>query len=91
MIEPFDIEIGDETYAVFPEEDEMYTIFKDGIEYVKIQKDTDGIWLKLDDETETPLFGHDEEVNNIGKAIVIYQESNGADDDEELDEEEDGE
>lgn len=41
MIEPFDIEIGELTYAVFPEEDEIYTIFKDGIEYVKIQKDTE--------------------------------------------------
>ena len=38
MQEPFDIEIGPVTYSVFPEEDDMYTIFKDGIEYVKIQK-----------------------------------------------------
>jgi hypothetical protein len=86
-IDPFDIEVGETNYAIFPEEDEIYTIFKNGVEYLKIQKDTEGIWLKLDSETEMPLFGSDEEVNNIGKGIVLYQE-NGSDEDEE-DEEED--
>jgi hypothetical protein len=88
MIEPFDIEIGEIVYAIFPEEDEMYTIFKDGIEYVKIQKDTEGIWLKLDPETEMPMFGNDEEINNIGKGIVLYQENGGGDNEEEDEEEE---
>lgn len=86
MIEPFDIEIGELTYAVFPEEDEMYTIFKDGIEYAKIQKDTEGIWLKLDPETEMPMFGNDEEINNIGKGIVLYQENGGGDEGDEEEE-----
>jgi hypothetical protein len=89
MIEPFDIEIGETVYAVFPEEDNIYTIFKGGIEYAKIQKDTDDVWLKLDNETEMPLFGNDEEINNIGKGIVLYQENGGGDDEEdEIDEEE---
>ncbi|RKR84232.1 hypothetical protein BDD43_4462 [Mucilaginibacter gracilis] len=87
MIEPFDIEIGETVYAVFPEEDEIYTIFKDGIEYVKIQKDTEGIWLKLDPETEMPTFGSDEEINNIGKAIILYQENGGGDEEDEDEEE----
>lgn len=68
--DPFDIEIAGVDYAVFPEEEDTYLIFKDGVEYVKIIKDTDTTWLKLDPETETPLFGMDEEVNEIGKQIV---------------------
>lgn len=73
MKEPFDIEIFNRSYAVFPEEDDTYTIFKEGIEYLHIQKDTETTWLKLDPETGTHLFGLDEEVNLIGKAINDYQ------------------
>jgi hypothetical protein len=76
MEEPFDIEIGPITYSVFPEEDDMYTIFKDGIEYVKIQKDTEQQWIKLDSETEMPTFETDTEINLIGKEIIIYQAEN---------------
>jgi len=76
MKEPFDIEMGVVTYSIFPEEDGIYTIFKDGEEYVKIQKDTEQQWLKLDPETEMPLFGIDEEINTIGREIVIYQAEN---------------
>jgi hypothetical protein len=67
--EPFDINLGKIVYSVFPEEDGVYTIFKDGIEYIKIQKDTEQVWLKLDPETDLPLFGEDEEVDRIGVAI----------------------
>lgn len=67
--EPFDIEIENIVYAVFPEEKDVYLVFKDGIEYVKIIKDTDTTWLKLDPETELPLFGMDEEINAIGAEI----------------------
>jgi len=76
MQEPFDIEIGPVTYAVFPEGNDMYTIFKEGAEYVTIQKDTEEQWLKLDPETELPLFGTDEEANAIGREIIIYQAEN---------------
>ena len=67
--EPFDIEIGDIVYSVFPEEEDMYIIFKDGKEYVKIIKDTETAWLKLHPETELPMFGMDEEINAIGAKI----------------------
>jgi hypothetical protein len=73
MQEPFDLEIGDITYSVFPEEEDMYTIFKDGVEYIKIQKDSESHWLKLDEDTDLPLFNEDEEVNLIGRAINAYQ------------------
>lgn len=67
--EPFDIEIGNIVYSVFPEEKDVYLIFKEGKEYVKIVKDTDTSWLKLNPETELPMFGMDEEVNLIGQHI----------------------
>ncbi|MFZ4863611.1 hypothetical protein ACL9RF_15655 [Sphingobacterium sp. Mn56C] len=69
MQEPFDIEVGDIVYSVFPEEKDTYTIFKDGKEYVQIIKDTDTNWLKLNPETGLPLFGMDEEINIIGTEI----------------------
>lgn len=76
MEEPFDIEIGITTYSIFPEEDGMYTIFKEGIEYLKIQKDTEQQWIKLDPETELPTFETTDEINTIGKEIVIYLAEN---------------
>ncbi|MDB5141639.1 MAG: hypothetical protein JWQ66_352 [Mucilaginibacter sp.] len=73
MNEPFDLEISGITYSVFPEGEDIYAIFKEGIEYVKIQKDTEAHWLKLDPETEMPLFDNDEEVNTIGRGIEAYK------------------
>ncbi|WP_421941882.1 hypothetical protein [Pedobacter sp.] len=72
MQEPFDVEVGNETYAVFPEGNDTYTIFKNGKEYIQIIKDTSSIWLKMDYKTELPIFEEDEEVNAIGKAINEY-------------------
>ena len=68
MEEPFDITLGTRIYSVFPEEENIYTIFKDGVEYLKIQKDEDH-WLKLDPQTELPRFEQDEEVDQIGLQI----------------------
>lgn len=69
MQEPFDIEVGDIVYSVFPEEKDTYTVFKDGKEYVQVIKDTETTWLKLHPETGLPLFGMDEEINLIGAEI----------------------
>lgn len=73
MQEPFDIFIGSVLYSVFPEEDNTFTIFKDGKEYTHIQKDTEGVWLKLDYETDLPLFDEDPEITEIGRQINLYQ------------------
>ena len=69
MQEPFDIEVGGVTYSVFPDEEDTYTVFKDGREYVQIIKDTETTWLKLNPESGLPLFGMDEEINLIGAEI----------------------
>lgn len=68
--EPFDIEIGTIVYSVFPEEEDTYVIFKEGLEYVQIIKDTESVWLKTNPETGLPMFGMDEEVEMIGKKIM---------------------
>ncbi len=72
MQEPFDLTIANQNYAIFPEGDDIYTVFKNGKEYIQIQKDTAAIWLKLDYKTEMPIFEEDEEVNAIGKMILAY-------------------
>lgn len=71
--EPFDIEINGIDYAIFPEEEQIYTVFKDGKEYVKIMKDTENFWIKLDPNTELPRFHADDEINAIGQAILAYE------------------
>ena len=72
MQQPFDLRIADTDYAVFPEGNDTYVIFKNGKEYVHIQKDTDIQWIKLDPDTATPVFETSEEINAIGAAILAY-------------------
>lgn len=83
MQEPFDIQIGNINYAVFPEGNDTYVIYKEGKEYTTIQKDTDMQWLKLDPETALPLFEVDEEINSIGQQILAYQPEEEEEEDEE--------
>jgi hypothetical protein len=74
-MEPFDIELNAINYAVFPEGNDTYVIFKDGKEYVHIQKDDANQWIKFDKETAIPLFEYDEEVNQLGQLIEAYKEN----------------
>ena len=83
MQQPFDLVIGNIDYAVFPEGNDTYVIFKNGKEYASIQKDTELQWLRLDPETALPVFEKDDEINRIGQAIVAYVPDE--DDDEDLD------
>ncbi len=88
MQQPFDIIVANTHYAVFPEGDDTYTIYKGGKEYMQIQKDEESHWLKLDDETALPLFEPNEEVDLIGKEILDYKEEEEEDEDDLLDDEE---
>jgi hypothetical protein len=72
MQEPFDVLVNGIIYSIFPEEDNVYTIFKAGVEFGKIEKDTENLWLKLNPETEMPMFDNDTETNQIGQAISSY-------------------
>lgn len=86
MQQPFDLEIGPINYAIFPEGNDTYVVFKDGSEYAHIQKDTAEQWLKLDSVTGMPKFDFDEEINQIGKLITEYLENPPIDEDEEEEE-----
>jgi hypothetical protein len=88
MPQPFDIIVANTHYAVFPEPEETFTIYKDGKEYLQIQKDAENQWLKLDDETALPLFEPNEEVNLIGRAISEYKEEEEEDEDDLFDDDE---
>jgi hypothetical protein len=83
MKEPFDVIIHGVNYAVFPEEEGTYTIFKEGVEYVQIQHDAQSQWLKLDPQSGIPLFGMDEEINRLGAEIQAHLSAEGLDDEEE--------
>ncbi|OOQ57993.1 hypothetical protein [Mucilaginibacter pedocola] len=83
MQEPFDVLVNGVVYSVFPEEDNIYTIFKAGVELGKIEKDTENLWLKLDPETELPVFNNDDETNRIGAAINAYVPEEEDEEDEE--------
>lgn len=83
---PFDLEIGAINYAIFPEGNDTYVVFKEGKEYAHIQKDNAAQWLKLDSVTGIPKFDFDEEINQIGKLITEYHENPPVDEDDEDDE-----
>ena len=85
-MQPFDLEINKINYAVFPEGNETYIIYKDGKEYLQIQKDDGEQWIKFDSETGTPIFEVDEEVNALGKLIAAYKEEPEEDEDNEEEE-----
>jgi hypothetical protein len=85
MQQPFDIEIGFINYAIFPEGNDTYVVFKDGKEYLQIQKDAASQWIKFDKETGLAQFEPDEEVNQLGQLIENYKEEPEVDDDEEID------
>ena len=86
MQQPFDIEIGEINYAVFPEGNDTYVIFKDGKEYIQIQKDNGQQWIKFDKETALPLFDYDAEVHQIGQLIEAYLENPEAEEEDEEEE-----
>ncbi len=85
MQQPFDIEIGAVNYAIFPEGNDTYVVFKEGLEYLQIQKDGVSQWIKFDKETGLPKFELDEEVNQLGKLIENYKEEPEFDEEGDLD------
>lgn len=85
MQQPFDIEIGSLNYAIFPEGNDTYVVFKEGKEYLQIQKDSASQWIKFDKHTGLPQFELDEEVNQLGLRIDTYVEEPEIDEEEEID------
>lgn len=83
MQQPFDVEIGSVNYAIFPEGNDTYVVFKEGKEYLTIQKDSASEWIKMSKETGLPEFELDIEVNELGARIESYKEEPEEDEDQE--------
>lgn len=59
-------------YEVIPEEDGIYTIFKDGIEYIQLTRQKNLKWLRVDYKTDLPILEENEEVDSIGRVITKF-------------------
>ncbi|RYG22328.1 MAG: hypothetical protein EOO07_00145 [Chitinophagaceae bacterium] len=62
---------GGSIYEVIPEEDGVYTVFKDGIEYIQVMQHKMK-WLRIDYKTDLPIIEENEEVDSIGRVIVKF-------------------
>lgn len=63
-------------YEVIPEEDGVYTIFKDGMEYIQVMRNKNLKWLRIDYKTDLPVIEENEEVDAIGRVIVKFLNKN---------------
>lgn len=72
----FYFKIGKVIYEVIPEEDGVYTIFKDGDEYIQVIQHQSQKWLRIDYKTDLPIIEENEEVDSIGRVIVRYLKTN---------------
>ncbi len=70
--EPFYFKLGTAIYEVIVEEDEVYTIFKNGMEYIQIMRNRNLKWLRIDYKTDLPIIEENEEVDSIGRVIVKF-------------------
>ena len=59
-------------YEVIPEEDGVYTIFKNSIEYIQVMRNKNLKWLRIDYKTDLPVIEENEEVDSIGRVIVKF-------------------
>ena len=59
-------------YEVIPEEDGVYTIFKDGVEYLQLMRHKNLKWFRIDYKTDLPIIEENEEVESIGRVIVKF-------------------
>ncbi len=59
-------------YEVIPEEDGVYTVFKDGIEYIQVMQQKNLKWFRIDYKTDLPIIEENEEVDSIGRVIVKF-------------------
>ncbi|SFH10345.1 hypothetical protein [Pedobacter insulae] len=72
----FYFKIGKVIYEALPEDDGVYTIFKDGGEYIQVTQHASLKWLRIDYKTDLPVIEENEEVDAIGRVIVRYLKEN---------------
>lgn len=76
MEESFYFKGGGNIYEIIPEEDGVYTVFKDSIEYIQVMQHKNSKWLRIDYKTDLPIVEENEEVDSIGRVIVKFLAKN---------------
>jgi hypothetical protein len=73
-MESFYAKINGIIYEIIPEESDTYTIFKWGAEYMQILRNKNLKWMRIDYKTDLPIVEVNDEVEDVGKAIVKWME-----------------
>jgi hypothetical protein len=68
--ESYFFKLGKIIYEVIPEEDGIYTIFKNGEEHIQLKQLAGQKWFRIDYKTDLPIIEENEEVAIIGRAIA---------------------
>jgi hypothetical protein len=76
MEESFHFKLRGEIYEVILEEDNNYTIFKMGVEYMLLLKHKSGKWLQIDYKTDQPIIEENHEVDELGEIIERFTSGN---------------
>lgn len=72
MEDSFHFKLRGEIFEVIPEEDNTYTIFKMGTEYLQLLKNKNNKWMRIDYKTDLPIVEENDEVEDIGSVIDRY-------------------
>lgn len=66
----FYIKVNGIVYEIVPEEGNTFTIFKNGSEYTQILRNKNKKWMRIDYKTDLPIIEENDEVEDVGEAIV---------------------
>ncbi|WAC42092.1 hypothetical protein [Pedobacter sp. SL55] len=72
MEDSFHFKLRGEIYEVVAEEDNTFTIFKMGEEYLLITKLRGKKWVRIDYKTDEPVIEENDEVEDLGSIIERF-------------------
>lgn len=68
-MDSFYMKVNGTIYEVVPEEGDTFTIFKGGIEYTQMLRNSNKKWMRIDYKTDLPIIEENKEVEDIGRLI----------------------
>jgi hypothetical protein len=69
MEESFYAKINGIIYEIIPEEDQVFTVFKQGDEHLQMLKNKNNKWMRIDYKTDLPIVEINDEVEDLGRLI----------------------
>ena len=69
MEESFYAKINGIIYEIIPEEDHVFTVFKQGDEHLQMLKNKNNKWMRIDYKTDLPIVEINDEVEDLGRLI----------------------